>query len=226
MPKLRVYQLAKELQVQSALVLELLDRLGQEVRSDLSVLDPHIAEMVRDRVTKAIAVERERLATERTREQQLEKETGAPPDEAKVAASPVPEPTAETPKAPAVAPPPSPASPATPAPPATPVMAPRAPTARKPRVFPARRLVPHPSVRTAASRPAAAKSGAGVTRPRVLDCTRRPPAGFRTPRRSTVASAAATTRLGSALHRERRSWRRSNKSHATRKLWRYYEAFL
>ena len=57
MPKLRVYQLAKELQVQSALVLELLDRLGQEVRSDLSVLDPGIAELVRDRVTKAIAVE-------------------------------------------------------------------------------------------------------------------------------------------------------------------------
>ena len=29
MPKTRVYQLAKELQVQSALVLELLDRMGQ-----------------------------------------------------------------------------------------------------------------------------------------------------------------------------------------------------
>ena len=39
MQKVRVYQLAKELKVQSALILELLDRMGQEVKSDLSVLD-------------------------------------------------------------------------------------------------------------------------------------------------------------------------------------------
>ena len=42
MPKVRVYQLAKELKVQSALILELLDRMGQEVKSDLSSLDPGV----------------------------------------------------------------------------------------------------------------------------------------------------------------------------------------
>ena len=47
MPKLRVYQLAKELKVQSALILELLDRLGKEVKSDLSSLDAETADAVR-----------------------------------------------------------------------------------------------------------------------------------------------------------------------------------
>ena len=104
MPKLRVYQLAKELHVQSALVLELLDRMGQEVRSDLSVLDTNVAALVRDRVTKAIAVERKRLEAERKLEQQLKKEAGVPPEETKVAASPEPEPPAEKPKPPAATP--------------------------------------------------------------------------------------------------------------------------
>ena len=39
MPGVRVYQLAKELRVQSALIVELLDRLGKEVHSDLSSID-------------------------------------------------------------------------------------------------------------------------------------------------------------------------------------------
>ena len=51
MEKVRVYQLAKELKVQSALILELLDRLGREVSSDLSMLDTGTAELVRHRVT-------------------------------------------------------------------------------------------------------------------------------------------------------------------------------
>ncbi len=45
MAKTRVYQLAKELQVQSALVLELLDRMGQDVKSDLSVLEPDVVDL-------------------------------------------------------------------------------------------------------------------------------------------------------------------------------------
>ena len=77
MPKMRVYQLAKELQVQSALVLELLDRMGQDVRSDLSVLDTEIADLVRDRVTRAIATERRRL--EKTRKAEAEAAKAAPP---------------------------------------------------------------------------------------------------------------------------------------------------
>ena len=64
MAKTRVYQLANELQVQSALVLELLDRMGQDVKSDLSVLDSEVADLVRVRVTRAIAVERKRIEEE------------------------------------------------------------------------------------------------------------------------------------------------------------------
>jgi translation initiation factor IF-2 len=64
MAKFRVYQLAKELRVQSALILELLDRMGQEVKSDLSVLDENTAELVRARVTRAIEAEKKRLAEE------------------------------------------------------------------------------------------------------------------------------------------------------------------
>ena len=59
MQKVRVYQLAKELKVQSALILELLDRMGKEVKSDLSTLPSEIADEVRQRVTSAIAVERD-----------------------------------------------------------------------------------------------------------------------------------------------------------------------
>ena len=61
MPKVRVYQLAKELKVQSALILELLDRLGREVKSDLSTLDADTAALVRGRLTAAIEAERRRL---------------------------------------------------------------------------------------------------------------------------------------------------------------------
>jgi len=65
MDKVRVYQLAKELRVQSALILELLDRMGQEVKSDLSTLNADVADVIRQRVTQAIESERRRLA-ERT----------------------------------------------------------------------------------------------------------------------------------------------------------------
>jgi translation initiation factor IF-2 len=192
MPKLRVYQLAKELQVQSALVLELLDRMGQDVRSDLSVLDPDVAELVRDRVTRAIAAERkrleeeQRLEDERARRERDEaeraarseeeeqaaparpeaEETAAPPEPVEEPTRPaeIPEPPAPEPepkKRPAAAEPAAPPKPAEPARPAVPSTAPGAPK-RKPRVFPARRLVPHPSVRPGAARPGAAAKPGGT----------------------------------------------------------------
>ena len=68
MANVRVYQLAKELNVQSALILELLDRMGQEVKSDLSTLDGSTADVVRSRVTTAIETEKRRI--EKEREQQ------------------------------------------------------------------------------------------------------------------------------------------------------------
>jgi len=69
MPDVRVYQLAKELKVQSALILELLDRMGREVKSDLSSLDGETAEMVRERLIVAIDQEKKRQAAERQVEQ-------------------------------------------------------------------------------------------------------------------------------------------------------------
>ncbi len=65
MKQVRVYQLAKELRVQSALILELLDRIGADVKSDLSTLDTSTAEIVRSRVTAALDKEKARLAEER-----------------------------------------------------------------------------------------------------------------------------------------------------------------
>jgi translation initiation factor IF-2 len=65
MPGVRVYQLAKELRVQSALIVELLDRLGKEVHSDLSSIDDLTASLVRERLTVALAVEKKRLAEEK-----------------------------------------------------------------------------------------------------------------------------------------------------------------
>ena len=65
MPGVRVYQLAKELEVPSALILELLDRLGKEVRSDLSPLDETTANLVRQRLTAALEQERKRIEESR-----------------------------------------------------------------------------------------------------------------------------------------------------------------
>ena len=70
MPGMRVYQLAKELKVQSALILELLDRMGREVKSDLSALDVETAELVRRRLTAAIEAEKKRLLEERRQDEQ------------------------------------------------------------------------------------------------------------------------------------------------------------
>ncbi len=69
MAKIRVFHLAKELKVNSALILELLDIMGKEVKSDLSTLDARTADLVRKRLTAALEAEREKLA-EKTRLEQ------------------------------------------------------------------------------------------------------------------------------------------------------------
>jgi len=61
MQKVRVFQLAKELKVQSALILELLDRLGSDINSDLSIIDAKTADVVRTKITLALEVETKRL---------------------------------------------------------------------------------------------------------------------------------------------------------------------
>ncbi len=92
MPAIRVYQLAKELNVQSALILELLDRMGREVKSDLSSLDTETADLVRVRLIEAIEREKRRL---------LELRKAAPIEETATAAAGVgvaePSPRAEPP---------------------------------------------------------------------------------------------------------------------------------
>ncbi len=167
MTKIRVYQLAKELQVQSALIVEFLDRLGRDIKSDLSVLDHETADLVRVRVTRAIEAERQRLAEEEQARRQApaahpevaadvaEPGTGQAPAIEPLAAAAAP--SAEEVAAPEALPPPrrAPERPTLTTPPgaAAPASGPRAP-----RVFPARRLVPHPSVRARATgtRPAPA----------------------------------------------------------------------
>jgi translation initiation factor IF-2 len=146
MPKQRVYQLAKELKVQSALILELLDRLGKEVKSDLSSLDAETADAVREKMVALLEREKERLAEEAELEKQrIEEEKEDIGEE---------EPAAETPEVPAAELPVA-AAPAEPVAPqqepaiaAAPTSATAAgvpaptPEAPKRRVFPARRLPP------------------------------------------------------------------------------------
>jgi translation initiation factor IF-2 len=181
MEKVRVYQLAKELRVQSALILELLDRMGREVKSDLSTLDIGTADQVRRKVTVAIEAERKRMAEELELQQKLaeeeERERAAKAPEVGVAA---PSPAEEAAAAAAAtvadkAPAPPAAATSVPKPPAAPaarapVSVPGAPPGRKPRVFPARR-VPPPSL---LARSKAAPGAAGA--PRAGEAAARPAA--------------------------------------------------
>ena len=216
MSKVRVYQLAKELQVQSALILELLDRMGQDVKSDLSTLDNSVAQVVRRRVTRAIEVEKQRLAEEQ-REQRREIAAERPAAAAETTVeeiAPAASATAETaqPQAPVVEehePTPSTPAPAVPEParrpfprsapaisgakpktaPAThtpPSAAGLAGQPRQPRVFAARRLTPHPSVTTAAARAAAAAVKSTTGRP-VQVVPTAPPRGAAVPGRLVPA---------------------------------------
>ena len=177
MAGVRVYQLAKELKVQSALILELLDRLGKDVHSDLSALDEGTAVLVRERLTAALANEKKRLLEQQRSEDATpgtsshdvavsEPVLSAPsPIEATevAAAGATPVPTDETVPEPAI----SAGEPVKPEPAAVPVAAagiatpttvPAAPPAigpeiRRPRVFAAKRTVPKlvPSARPASS---------------------------------------------------------------------------
>jgi translation initiation factor IF-2 len=183
MQKVRVYQLAKELKVQSALILELLDRMGQEVKSDLSVLDLDTADLVRARVTVALEAEKKRIVEERERQRteaeeearklaeqaEREKAPAKPAEPAEEAPAEVEAPSEELPVAAAPAEPP-----AAPEPPVErPTPAP-APAARKP-AAPAK----PPAARPAAAKPAETPLPGptpvpGVRKPRVFPARRIP----------------------------------------------------
>jgi len=171
MPGLRVYQLAKELKVQSALILELLDRLGKEVHSDLSSLDISTAALVREKLTAALEHEKRRLMEQRRSEEPVPATEAAPasqeapvaeialpaepvPDAAGMPAAVAAEPativetpavaTAEAPAPPVAAAPAPPAEVPRPTDPLPPLGPPPdiPPQANRPRVFAAKRLVP------------------------------------------------------------------------------------
>ncbi len=184
MPGVRVYQLAKELKVQSALIVELLDRLGKEVHSDLSSIDDLTASLVRQRLTVALAVEKKRLAEEKRSDDDtvavasladapaepvaapIEGEPSiqneATPESALEASSTATpsdaaEAPAETPKSAAVVPPPL-------AVPALPTVPPGPP---RPRLFAAKRLVPKMVPPRATTASAYAQRNAPLNRPPV-----------------------------------------------------------
>jgi translation initiation factor IF-2 len=170
MPKLRVYQLAKELKVQSALILELLDRLGKEVKSDLSSLDSDTADVVRQKMIVLLERERKRIEEERLleRERAVEDKPAARIDE------PTEEPAIPLAAQPAAVPPvPLAASERA----ASEETAVAEPEAARHRVFPARRLPP------------------GATRPGELK-TPPPPPGRPLPPRAGAPARAVPGRPG------------------------------
>ena len=154
MPGVRVYQLAKELKVQSALIVELLDRLGKEVHSDLSSIDDLTAGLVRERLAVALAVEKKKLLDEKRSEDDATPAASATPIEveapetahepAAAVAAPLESPVEAVAADPGHEPVPAPADAEAPKPApvaaAPPVPAPREPG--RPRVFAAKRLVP------------------------------------------------------------------------------------
>ena len=153
MPGVRVYQLAKELRVQSALIVELLDRLGKEVHSDLSSIDDVTASLVRERLSVALAVEKKRLLDEKRTDDDssaVASPTDTPPEPPTTAvelepvtaseAAPESEVDADHATSAQIAAA-QPAETTRPAPTATPP-APGSTAAPRPRVFAAKRLVP------------------------------------------------------------------------------------
>ena len=178
MTKVRVYQLAKELQVQSALILELLDRMGQEVKSDLSTLDERTSELVRVRVTSALTAEKERVAHELEVETEIAEVPSFPADEEVATEEPGPketgvEPPLET-EEPLAAKPVGEAKPA---------VAPPAVTVDRPKPAPVRKIAPlaakagvEERAESTAAAAAAASAIAGKTarKPRVFPARRVP----------------------------------------------------
>src|SRR5262245_22219886 len=157
MPGVRVYQLAKELKVQSALILELLDRLGKDVHSDLSSIDEPTAHLVRERLTTALANEKKRLL-----ERQRGDDTVTPAAPVAIAepAAPAAEPAGAPQAEPAAAG--APVEPVAPAP----EMAAATAAAEVPKV-----VEPSPAAAPAAHAPASPGSG-DVRRPRVFAAKR------------------------------------------------------
>jgi translation initiation factor IF-2 len=76
MAKIRVFHLAKKLGVQSELIIQVLDQMNVDVKSDLSVVEPAAAQIVETKLSAALDAERKR---------QQSVAVATPPEEAEVA---------------------------------------------------------------------------------------------------------------------------------------------
>ncbi|WP_163188511.1 translation initiation factor IF-2 [Cellulosimicrobium sp. SL-1] len=165
MAKVRVYELAKELGVESKTIMTKLTELGEFVRSASSTIEPPVVRKLRDAfpaggggASKPAAPAARPAAPKPAPKPEVKAEPAAPAPQAPQAAAPA-EPAAPAPKAPA------PAAPAVPAPKAP---APQAPAAQRPTPAPAQKPTasPKPGGGTNASAPRPGGSGGRPGAPR------------------------------------------------------------
>ncbi|MHA7617658.1 translation initiation factor IF-2 [Cellulosimicrobium cellulans] len=165
MAKVRVYELAKELGVESKTIMTKLTELGEFVRSASSTIEPPVVRKLRDAfpaggggASKPAAPAARPAAPKPAPKPEVKAAPAAPAPQAPQAAAPA-EPAAPAPKAPA------PAAPAAPAPKAP---APQAPAAQRPTPAPAQKPTasPKPGGGTNASAPRPGGSGGRPGAPR------------------------------------------------------------
>ncbi len=158
MAKVRVYELAKELGVESKTIMTKLTELGEFVRSASSTIEPPVVRKLRDAfpaggggASKPAAPAARPAAPKPAPKPEVKAEPAAPAPQAPQAAAPA-EPAAPAPKAPA------PAAPAAPAPKAP---APQAPAAQRPTPAPAQKPTASPKPGGGTNAPAPRPSGSG-----------------------------------------------------------------
>ncbi|WP_144683077.1 translation initiation factor IF-2 [Cellulosimicrobium sp. TH-20] len=158
MAKVRVYELAKELGVESKTIMTKLTELGEFVRSASSTIEPPVVRKLRDAfpaggggASKPAAPAARPAAPKPAPKPEVKAEPAAPAPQAPQAAAPA-EPAAPAPKAPA------PAAPAAPAPKAP---APQAPAAQRPTPAPAQKPTASPKPGGGTNAPAPRPGGSG-----------------------------------------------------------------
>jgi translation initiation factor IF-2 len=153
--KVRVYELAKELGVESKVIMTKLQEMGEFVRSASSTVEPPVVRRLREQMPAAEApAPAKKAAAKKTAKK------AAAPVEAPVEAAPAAEPAAVAP-AEAAAPASAPSAPAAaPAPTAPPAARPAGPTPG-----PAKKAAPAPQAPAAAAAPAATPAPAPAARP-------------------------------------------------------------
>ncbi|WP_415298473.1 translation initiation factor IF-2 [Cellulosimicrobium sp. SJTW-1] len=158
MAKVRVYELAKELGVESKTIMTKLTELGEFVRSASSTIEPPVVRKLRDAfpaggggASKPAAPAARPAAPKPAPKPEVKAEPAAPAPQAPQAAAPA-EPAALAPKAPA------PAAPAAPAPKAP---APQAPAAQRPTPAPAQKPTASPKPGGGTNAPAPRPGGSG-----------------------------------------------------------------